>query len=148
MSRNVLDDLLAAAKDFPGVRVHESIWSPILAASALANSALCCDLHRGGHHKWSERSQKLHGQGLATCFGEINAESWKHQENDTPADLWAEAFRCWKQSRAHWFVAKEPHKLFGAAIAKSSQGIFYMTIVVADGGGPLETAAAIDYKLW
>lgn len=151
MDENTLHDLLVAGRAFEGAQVHLSQWSPALAVSAQANSNRCCYLHRGGHHNWDARFQELVATGLAKSFGEINAESWKRQEGCNPVELWTEAFRCWKQSKGHWGVASKCFKWFGAGLAKSSRGIWFMTIVVA--GTPITPPTPVpdsvpDYKVW
>jgi fermentation-respiration switch protein FrsA (DUF1100 family) len=148
---NTLHDLWVAANNFPGVKVHQSEWSDELAKSAALNSHLCCTKHRGGHHNWDRRFQALVATGLAKTFGEINSESWKRQEDNNPVELWTEAFRAWKQSKGHWGVASKRHALFGAALEKSSQGLWYMTIVVAGEALPDlpdETNIDPEYKVW
>lgn len=142
---NTLEALLEAANSFPGAQVHHSTWSSALGASAQANSEQCCFLQRGGHHNWGDRFQALVGSGLAKSFGEINAESWKRQENCTPVELWLEAFRCWKQSKGHWSMASKRYHWFGSGIAKSSRGIYYMTIIA---GGDAVAPTVPDYKVF
>lgn len=145
---NTLGDLFIAATNFPGVKVHESGWSPTLASSARENSLRCAELGRGGHHDWDRRFKSLVKTKLGYVYAEINAESWKWQERNNPVELWTEAFKCWKQSPGHWGVASERHKLFGAGLEKSKKGIWYMTIVIADGGFTPEAATEPEYKIW
>jgi len=153
---NTLHDLMVAGNAYEGANVHRSQWSPALAVSAQYNSDRCCYLHRGGHHLWDKRFQELVTTGLANTFGEINSEAWKRQENCNPVELWTEAFRCWSHSKGHWQVASKVHKWFGAGLAKSDRGIWYMTIVAA--GNPIpapeptplpdETIIVPEYKVW
>lgn len=144
---NTLHDLSVAANAFEGVQVHKSQWSGVLADSAEENSKLCARFGRGGHHQWTKRFNALVDTGIAHTFAEINAESWKSQENNNPVQLWTEAFKCWRQSPGHWSVASVTHKMFGASLARSKGGIWYMTIVVADGGDPVPVENK-DYRLW
>jgi hypothetical protein len=145
-------DVRIAGQNFPGAHVHESIWSDLLAESAQANSKRCAYLGRGGHHNWDDRFQELIKTGLANTFSEINAESWKRQEGNNPTELFEEAFRCWRQSGGHWQVASRQYILFGAGLAKSSRGIWYMSVVTA--GKPLENPVPAtinsypEYKVW
>jgi len=148
---NTCHDLRVAASAFEGVQVHLSQWSKVLAESAERNSRMCATKFRGGHHLWDKRFQELVETGLAKSFGEINSESWKRQEHETPVELWTEAFRAWRQSKGHWGVASKCWPLFGAAIRKSTQGLWYMTIVVA--GEPITPPEpgwynSPEYKLW
>jgi hypothetical protein len=63
---------------------------------------------------------------------EICAESWAWQANCSEAELWAEAVRCWQQSRGHWGVASVRHTRIGAAMARGSDGRWFFTILTEE----------------
>lgn len=147
---NDYNDLMLAAAAFEGVNVHESAWSQALADSADWNSRRCASLEEGGHHNWDRRFRDLGGGIKGASFSEINAVSWKHQEKDNPVMLWTEAFKCWKKSKGHWQVASKKFSLFGAGLAKSKRGLWYMTIVVdtSDQPKPYVVIPMPEYRIY
>ena len=83
--------------------------------------------HFGVEKRYLEIKKKLGLKG-----NEVTAESWYWKSN-YPMDIIAkEMFDSWNYSNAHWAIVSKPHKFDGDAIAKSNQGIYYATIIVAD----------------
>jgi len=83
--------------------------------------------HFGVEKRYAEIRNKLGLRG-----NEVTAESWSWKYN-YPIDIIAkEMFDSWNYSSGHWAIVSKPHKLYGDAIAKSKQGIYYATIIVAD----------------
>jgi hypothetical protein len=124
--------LIEAGKLYSGAHVCDSEQHPLLMEMATRHAAYQAKYNTQGHQLFDERVEELQKTMGKYQYAEICAESWKRQENDPLLDLGKEMFLCWEQSRGHWSVAKLAHKYFGADMAKSSKGIWYACIIVAD----------------
>jgi len=126
------DGLIEAGKIFAGAHVCESEIQPLLMEMATRHAKYQADHNNQGHQLFQQRVEELYRTLGQYKYSEIAAESWKWQEADSPLALGTEMFKCWFKSAGHWSVASKKHKYFGADMAKSSEGIWYAAILVAD----------------
>lgn len=120
--------LIEAAGQFPGARVCEGEAHPLVMQLADEHADHMALTRKQGHQNFQERFDRIRKEGIGTAH-EICAESWPWQEENTMLDLGLEMFKCWKQSPGHWRTASKPHKWFGAAMSKGSNGIWYACII-------------------
>lgn len=74
---------------------------------------------------YSQLSKALPGYKLA----ENTAESWGREDREEAA---SEMFNSWRQSSGHWRSVNGPAKLIGYGMAKSRNGKYYSTVVIAN----------------
>ena len=91
--------------------IFDSPRHPALDAMARRNCETQARLNRQGHHDWDRRYRELAATMGPGKYAEICAESWPWQAGESETALWAEMFKCWKQSPGHWSVAKGRHRL-------------------------------------
>jgi len=124
--------LVEAARIYPGVRFHEGVRDPLLVQLAQD----CADLlvrngeaeyAQDGHPGWDERFHEIR-KALGMTGVEVTAMA-RPGEGD---DIGHEVFYDWERSAGHWRVVSTPHKRYGDGLAKSQNGIWYATVVVAD----------------
>jgi hypothetical protein len=124
--------LIAEAKVHPGVRFDEGWRDPFLVSLAQGYSDQMARMgSQGGHRGWSGRYGEIR-RVLNMRGVEVTAESWPWQVNDPPVALARDAFRSWSYSSGHWRVVSTPHRRYGDGLAKSKQGVWFTTIIVAD----------------
>ncbi len=129
--------LVAAAKLFPGVRFHEGTRDPLLTRLAQENADQQARLGAQGHYRWQQRYDQIRRQ-LGMRAVEVSAETWRWQANAPASEIGAEMFRTWRQSAGpypwanHWGVVSTPHMRYGDGLAKSTRGIWYGVIIIAD----------------
>lgn len=136
-------ELTKAAKYYPGVRYIEGQRNSLLDSlaqtysneMAAINSQSRNKTRRNpmgeGHFGVEARYAKIR-QDLGMKGNEVTAESWYWQSNSPMNEVAKGMFDSWQQSSGHWNVVSKPHKLYGDGLAKSKQGIWYATILVAD----------------
>jgi len=109
---------------------------PQLQAYAEAHARWMAEHERQSHDEGQRRRWGTRFQEIMKTTGfmprEILAESWEWQRDYSEAELWAEAMKCWEQSKGHWAIASVAHRWAGAALAKSERGIWYFAVIVAD----------------
>lgn len=100
-----------------------------LQAAAESHAAYMARVCVQGHQFWDERCQQL-VQRMPHCrgFQEIAAESW---DRNTREESGPEMFNSWRQSPGHWSVANGRCDLWGYAMAKGRNGIWYGCGIVA-----------------
>lgn len=135
--------LVDAARIYPGVRFYEGRRDSWLTQVAQKYSEEMAAInsqsinkswrnpmgegHFGVEQRYADIRQKLGMKG-----NEVTAESWYWQSNSSMNKIAEGMFDAWKYSSGHWNVVSKPHKLYGDGLAKSRQGIWYATIIVAD----------------
>jgi len=78
---------------------------------------------RQGHQQWDRRYRELAIRlPLHADFTEIAAESWPWQTREQSAP---EMFTCWRHSPGHWRVANGSCAIYGYAMARGRNGIWY-----------------------
>lgn len=75
-----------------------------------------------GHGGWNNRMNRLIRRFPGHRFQEITAESWSWQDNKTSS---FEMYKCWRQSSGHWFVANGRADIYGYAMCKGRNKVFY-----------------------
>jgi hypothetical protein len=128
--------LIDAAKIYSGVRFQEGIRDAWLVQVAQKYSeqmaAINSQSYRGEGHFGVEKRYADIRQKYGMKGNEVTAESWYWKTN-YPIDIIAkEMYDSWHYSSGHWSVVSKPHKMYGDGLAKSRQGIWYATIIVAD----------------
>lgn len=135
VSRDELLDALRNGVAVPLGPVLESPENPALMVAAKESAKLQADRNRQGHVDWDNRSQRIIQLSGFRRVREICAESWPEEVNASEDDLWKSAFKSWVQSPGHWTVAGVRHDAFGKGLAKGSNGIWFMCIIVGDNIG-------------
>ncbi len=87
---------------------------------------------QGGHHRWAKRSKRLGKVVPGHRFAEITAETWRWQVDAGLDEVAREMFRCWMYSSGHWRVAERFHSVWGGAMRKGRNGIWYGCVIVGD----------------
>lgn len=75
-----------------------------------------------GHGGWDRRMNRLIKKLPQYSYQEITAESWSWQDNKASAP---EMFKCWRQSPGHWSVANGNCAVYGYAMARGRNNIYY-----------------------
>ncbi len=125
------DALVAAGREYPGVRVFEGEPHELLALLAEEHAARMASTGRQGHQGWPGRFSRI-AREMGLKGTEICAESWYWRSHDPLETIGAEMFHSWQQSSGHWSVASSPHRYWGAGMARSRRGIWYACVIVAD----------------
>ena len=128
--------LVKAAKLYKNVRFYEGQRHNLLVELAEDYSsqmaAINSQSYRGVGHFGVEKRYLEIKKKLGLKGNEVTAESWYWKSN-YPIDIISkEMFDSLNYSSGHWAIVSKPHKFYGDAIAKSNQGIYYATIIVAD----------------
>jgi hypothetical protein len=80
-----------------------------------------------GHQYWASRMAKLHLLLPSYKFVEVANESWPGQSKEDAA---REMYKSWRQSEGHWSVVDGKCKIWGMAMAKGANGIWYACEIV------------------
>jgi hypothetical protein len=123
--------IVAASKVWDGSRVHEGLRDPYLVEVAQDHADYMARVDQQGHQRFKQRAARIR-RDLMLSPTEVCAETWIWQEYDRPLELGKELFRCWEQSSGHWSVVSQPHRRYGDGLAKSTTGIWYGCVIVAD----------------
>jgi len=136
-------ELTKAGKVYNGVRCYEGQRNSLLDSLAQTYSNEMAAINSQsrnkswrnpmgeGHFGVEARYAKIR-QDLGMKGDEVTAESWYWQSNSPMNEIAEGMFDSWRQSSGHWNVVSKPHKLYGDGLAKSRQGIWYATVLVAD----------------
>jgi len=123
--------LIAAGRVYRGVEVFQSSerhdWCD---RAALWNSRTCAKLRRQNHHDFQARYNWAY-DAHDLSIREICAESWPWTDRQGLAAIAREMYDAWKQSPGHWGVASSRCDFYGAAMCRSSRGIWYATVIAA-----------------
>ena len=83
---------------------------------------MAAQCRQDGHAGWDRRTSRLRSRLPQYTYQEITAESWSWQDNRASSH---EMFHCWRQSPGHWSVANGPANVYGYAMARGRNKIFY-----------------------
>ena len=128
--------LVAAAKKYPGVMFHRGQRDQFL----VELSQECADLMarngeryywRDGHPSWNSRYHKIRSR-LGMTGVEVTAFSWPDKSEGATSEITSGLFYDWQRSSGHWRVVSKTHKRFGDALARSSNGVWYACVIVAN----------------
>ena len=123
--------LIEAGLKYPGAKVCESKAHRLLMQLAQEHAEYMAEAHQQGHQNFQSRWNEI-DKKLDMSASEIAAETWDRQSDSPMEEVATEMFKSWEQSRGHWNVASQTHKLFGAGLAKGTNGIYYGCIITAD----------------
>ena len=129
---NANQGLFVAGQTYPDVLVCFSQPNGALMDMAARHARYQAAMQRMGHQLWWTRRIELRWTVGAYNFEEVCADTWPHQEHLAPIEIGRCMFSTWKKSLVDWKIATRKHKYFGYGIAKSTRGIWYATIVVAN----------------
>lgn len=117
-------EVLKQAYAWNVTNVHTGKPDATLMAYAKANADYQAKIGVQGHHNWENRFQRLLVIMPEYCgFQENVAESWPWQQS-REAGAW-EMFKSWSQSKSHWETANKPCAIYGYAMSKGRNGIWY-----------------------
>lgn len=78
---------------------------------------------RQGHQNWDIRKGTVMRQTeYLYKIEEVCAESWPGQDRHSAAK---EMFNSWRQSPGHWQAINKPCKIYGFAMARGDNGVWY-----------------------
>lgn len=128
--------LVAGGRVYPGVKCLDGLRDPFLVEQAQsAANILAANGERAywtdGHPGWDSRF-RLISSTLGMGVSEVTAFSWPDSSEKPTPEIVSGLYYDWQRSPGHWSVVSRPHKRFGDGIARSRNGIWYSTIIVAD----------------
>ncbi len=98
-------------------------WNRVLQAAAQEHAAYQARVQVQEHQGWSRRVIEIANKlPEYKGFAEICAESWPENSRDEAA---TELFYSWERSPGHWSVANGRCDIWGYAMAKGRNGIWY-----------------------
>jgi len=123
--------LIEAGNAFPGVQCLDGMLHLLLQELAQGHADYMARVKQQGHQNFSQRHTTIRDE-LGMRAAEICAESWDRQREAPLDEIAREMFRSWRQSPGHWAVVCTPHDLYGAAMSRGANGIWYACILVGD----------------
>jgi hypothetical protein len=84
-----------------------------------------------GHQQWESRFQRIVSRLRGGAPRDICAESWPGQNL---VDGAIECVHSWRSSSGHWSALRTRNRFFGFDMKRGSDGIWYATGIVSNGG--------------
>lgn len=114
--------VIDAGKQLGVQSIRTGTHDPTLQFYAEQHAAYMASVGIQGHQGWDGRFNRLNAYKPGYLFQEIAAESWPWQDQKESAP---EMFKSWRQSPGHWAAANGRCDLYGYAMARGRNGIYY-----------------------
>lgn len=124
------EKMLSDSASRNGAQVCKSPKHQMLSNMAQIHAESMAKRQKTDHQDFNHRAGHIY-RSLNLMASEICAQTTVAPTglNNTVGD---EVWQAWRQSQAHWSVAKDAHVYWGGGMAMGDNGVWYACIIVAD----------------